>query len=99
MGVGRFEVSGPATDYATLRTELQKCQESLALFVARFQTADPEILEERRRTQQQLDTNIGTATQQIQLLLNGETETRLRERHNQTASRIEEIKQQRPDWA
>jgi DNA repair protein SbcC/Rad50 len=98
-GVGRFEVSGPATDCASVRAELEECQKGLARFMERFQIADPDILGERRRMHQELDAEIAAETVYIELVLDGEDEANVREHHKEVVSRVEEIEQQRPDWA
>jgi hypothetical protein len=98
-GIGRLEASGPVADYESIRRALGQRRNWIGAFAAQFGTADPEVLESRRREMAELDTKVRNAQDNVSRLLAGHTEPGLRQRYAELSTCIKSFEDAHPGWS
>jgi hypothetical protein len=97
-GVGRFDASGPVSEYESQRRELDSVRACLVTVKQQHGSADPDELEARRQRVVEAEAAIREANRALSALLAGDTEASLRETANRLAERIGTIEEQHPEW-
>lgn len=97
-GFGRLRVAGPASDYASLSQQRERCLTDLHQFVIRFGTSDAERLESLRREAEKIETTLSQILSRKADLLAGETIETLQVERAEVQIRVDLLASQYPHW-
>lgn len=98
-GVGRFEASGPVSDFETVRKLLDRERAWLVTFKRQFGSADPDALDALRQRVTTLEASIKEVNRAINALLGDDTEAGLLEAGARFVARTQAIEQDHPAWS
>ena len=97
-GFGMLRVTGPASDYASLREQREKCLAELQQFAVRFGTSDAQQLQSLRREAEKIENALSKAQAIQTALLAGRMFEMLQADSAEVQARIESIAARFPEW-